>query len=209
MFERFLLEDRIAVLASSTGIGIYDFDFRAFFRCRGLWEATEQPFIARIGAFENYDTWYHSQVEEGWIPLHTPQEHRLCSQLQEWYPLISNLTPRSRVYHCKPTPEQIEEEFGWPVFVKGVRQTSRHQRRLSIIRSAKDFSEAMEQYEADPILQWQPIVVREYIPLRVVEDVVPDRIPSSFEFRTFWSLLVARANVRLVARRTQHSLKSD
>jgi hypothetical protein len=29
-------------------------------------------------------------------------------------------------------------------------------------------------------------VCREYVPLRHVEDPYPDRIPSSFEFRTFW-----------------------
>lgn len=46
--------------------------------------------------------------------------------------------------------------------------------------------QAMQAYESDSILQWQPVVVREYVPLRHVEDVDPSRIPSSFEFRTFW-----------------------
>jgi hypothetical protein len=44
----------------------------------------------------------------------------------------------------------------------------------------------MEVYRKDPILRWQRVVCREFIPLRPVEDPAPDRIPSSFEFRTFW-----------------------
>ncbi|MCE9673348.1 ATP-grasp domain-containing protein [Myxococcus stipitatus] len=38
----------------------------------------------------------------------------------------------------------------------------------------------------DPILHWQRVVCRELRPLRRVEEGAPDRIPSSFEFRTFW-----------------------
>jgi hypothetical protein len=44
----------------------------------------------------------------------------------------------------------------------------------------------MQMYEHDPILRWQPVVCRELVNLRPVEDPMPDRIPSSFEFRTFW-----------------------
>ena len=44
----------------------------------------------------------------------------------------------------------------------------------------------MRAYRHDPILQWQGIVCREYVPLRPVGDAKHNRIPSSFEFRTFW-----------------------
>lgn len=76
--------------------------------------------------------------------------------------------------------------LGWPVFVKGARRTSRHRRSLSIIDGPAAFSAAMAAYRDDPILRWQRLVCREFVPLRPVEDPNPDRIPSSFEYRTFW-----------------------
>ena len=181
------LEDRLLVQTQQTGITIYDFDFRAFLPCRSLWGTPpELPLVARIGAFDDYATWYDHQQQQGFMPIHMPDDHARCSQLSHWYPLIEEFTPRSRVYETQPTVEQIESEFDWPVFVKGVRQTSRHQRKLSIVSSAAEFTQVMRDYERDPILHWQPVVVREYVPLRLVEDAAPDRIPSSFEFRTFW-----------------------
>ncbi len=49
------------------------------------------------------------------------------------------------------------------------------------------FEQAMQVYRFDPILQWQGIVCREYVSLRRAGEIaVEDRIPSSFEFRTFW-----------------------
>jgi len=72
--------------------------------------------------------------------------------------------------------------------MKGARQTSRHQRRLSIISSEHDFLRAIEEYGRDPILAWQDIVCREFVPLRPVADSEqdPSRMPISYEFRTFW-----------------------
>ena len=83
--------------------------------------------------------------------------------------------------------EQIATEFGWPVFVKGVRQTSGHRKSLSIIEGPDMFEQAMQVYRFDPILQWQGIVLAGTFRYAVLGEIaVEDRIPSSFEFRTFW-----------------------
>jgi ATP-grasp domain, R2K clade family 3 len=39
---------------------------------------------------------------------------------------------------------------------------------------------------ADPILHWQQLVVREFVPLRPIAADMGEKIPASFEFRTFW-----------------------
>ncbi len=71
--------------------------------------------------------------------------------------------------------------------MKGGRQTSRHKKSLAIIDGAEAYARALEAYARDPILCWQDLVCRRFVPLRPVEEAaVPDRIPSSFEFRTFW-----------------------
>lgn len=185
--ENLIVEDQIIIQTQRTGIPIYDFDFRAFLSCRSILHPTvDRPLVARIGAFDDYPTWYAQQQQAGFRPIHSPDDHARCSTLSEWYPLIAEFTPRSRVFHSKPAVEQVEADFTWPVFVKGIRQTSRHRRQLAIIQSPAKFMEAMQAYESDAILHWQPMVVREYVPLRPVEDADPERIPSSFEFRTFW-----------------------
>jgi ATP-grasp domain-containing protein len=77
-------------------------------------------------------------------------------------------------------------ELGWPIFMKGTRQTSYHQRSLSIIENKEQFEQISAAYSKDPILRHQGVVCREFLQLRPVEDLFPGRIPSSFEFRTFW-----------------------
>ncbi|MEO1165708.1 MAG: ATP-grasp domain-containing protein [Chloroflexota bacterium] len=85
-----------------------------------------------------------------------------------------------------PSLETIIAEFDFPFFVKGARQTSKHQKSLSIIENADAFANLVQQYKNDPILHWQDVVVREYLPLRPIANDNSDSIPPSFEFRTFW-----------------------
>lgn len=182
------LDHTLWVLSKATGIPIYDFDFRSSFptRQRGWGNADEVTAVSRTGAFQDYAAEYAASMNAGIRLVNTPEEHLRASQLPGWYPLVEEMTPRSRWYAEIPTVAEIENEFTWPVFIKGVRQTSRHQRKLSIIESAADYQQAREHFQGDPILGWQFLVVREYLPLRLIEDPLADRIPSSFEFRTFW-----------------------
>jgi len=76
--------------------------------------------------------------------------------------------------------------LGWPLFVKVTRQTSHHRRSLSVIDGPEQFRRAMEAYGKDPVLRHQGVACREYVRLRLVEDADPGRLPSAFEFRTFW-----------------------
>lgn len=118
--------------------------------------------------------------------IHSPEQYKLASELTEWYPRIQEFSPRSVWFSEPPSPDVVEELFGWPVFVKGSRQTSRHKAHLSIIHSAEEFERVAELYRHNPILHWQPFVCREYIRLRPVDGDAGDKIPPSFEFRTFW-----------------------
>jgi hypothetical protein len=114
--------------------------------------------------------------------IHTPEQYKLASELTEWYPRIQEFTPRSVWFSEPPSPEVVEELFGWPVFVKGSRQTSRHNAQLSIIHSDEELERVAELYRHNPILHWQPFVCREYVRLRPVDGDAGDKIPPSFEF---------------------------
>jgi hypothetical protein len=87
-----------------------------------------------------------------------------------------------------PTLADVKAQFRWPIFMKGARQTSRHQRKLSIIESDEAFCEAIENFSRDPILAWQDVVCREFASLRRLNlsDEDTTKVPRSFEFRTFW-----------------------
>ncbi len=185
--ELILVDETLWMLRSETGLPAYDFAIDRFFPCRRLWRRPpDVEVVGRVGAFEDYAARYHELRAKGPRLVHTPEEHLRCSELPHWYPMLVDLTPRSIWFDEAPDARSVEETLGWPVFVKGSRQTSRHRRSISIINTPSDFDAVMASYRADPILRWQRVVCREFVPLRPVEDSVPDRIPSSFEFRTFW-----------------------
>jgi hypothetical protein len=182
-----LVEDTLWVLTAPVGVAAYDFRFDLGFACRRPWERPDRiTAVARVGAFTSYQDTYLSLGAEGIALVHSPEQHLRCSQLPHWYPLLEDLTPRSLWFEGEPDIAAITEHLGWPNFLKGARQTSRHRRRLSIVSGPEALREVLLEYQNDPILHWQPIVARQLIPLRPVEDPQPDRIPSSFEFRSFW-----------------------
>lgn len=182
-----LLDQSLPLLVKKTGVSIYDFAFEQYFPVQRL--ACSDPscsVIARIGAIADYPDRFHALEAEGTRLTHTPEEHERCSTLPGWYPLLLDLTPRSIWFDEPPEATDLGSLLGWPVFIKGARQTSRHQRSLCIIDGPESFSVAMEAWQRDPILRWQQVVCREFIPLRIIDDSDPTRLPVAFEYRTFW-----------------------
>jgi hypothetical protein len=183
----FLVDERLPILAAPTGIPIYDFDFRAFLACRHPFGAASvSNVVARIGAFDDYEAQYRALREEGIVLVHDPEQHAVASTLGGWYPRLADLTPRTICFDTPPSAREVEDAFGWPVFLKGARQTNRHRRATSIVRSKAEFDAAMGLWKDDPVLGWQAVACREYQSLRPVDDPDPERIPSSFEFRFFF-----------------------
>lgn len=185
--DLFRLEDSVWLWTRTIGVPIYDFAFDRFFACRrGPLPTTEVEVVARVGAFDDYAHTYAELLSQGLRLVNSPEQHLRATRLPRWYPLLEGLTPKSMWFSAPPEPEVIEAELGWPVFMKGERQTSRHKRSLSIIAGPQQLREALKSYAEDPRLCWQDIVCRRLAPLRPVEDPDPERIPSSFEFRSFW-----------------------
>lgn len=181
------MENKLWVITSPTDVPIYDFDFRQYFDCRTPYAIEgERPGVARTGAFEDYGAFFDEALAAGIRLLNSKKEQARTSSLPEWYPLISDYTPRSRWYAEIPSFDQIVDEFALPVFVKGARQTSRHRAEASIIRNRSDYERAMTIYRNDSVLHWQQFVCREFIPLRPVDGEPGAKVAPSFEFRTFW-----------------------
>ena len=185
--EFLLVEDTLWLATQTVGVSVYDFAFETFFSCRHpLYRPNRIQAVGRFGVTEKYKELYTALLSEGVELIHSPSQYALASELTQWYPLLSDLTPRSHWFATPPTAQEIEKHFTWPIFVKGSRQTSRHKAALSILRTRAQYAAAIKEYRSNPILHWQALVCREYIPLRKVPAPESDTIPASFEFRTFW-----------------------
>lgn len=192
-YDDFFNLGSLPLLIRQTGFPIYDFNFRDFFPCHSVLKAPKAPVLLRIGAIEDFPALRESLRSVGISLLFTEEEHNRCSMLENWYPLIKEYTPYSRVYSQFPETQELLQSFQFPVFIKGSRQTNRHQRDQCIIQNIKMYEDLKKEWINDNILHWQKIAVREYIPLQKVDDTsYPDMIPFSYEFRVFlWKNKIA------------------
>lgn len=181
------VEDALWVLTRPIGMARYDFPFEQFFACRHpIYRDRAVRAVARMGAATDYAKQYQALLAENIELIHSPAEYERTSNLPTWYPLLEDLTPRSVWFNQRPSAADVEAVFRWPVFVKGERQTSRHQRKFAILDGRDAFEHAMEAWSADPLRWWQQVVCREFVSLRLVGEQSNLTLPRSFEFRTFW-----------------------
>lgn len=186
-----LVEDTLWVLTAPVGLPVYDFAFDLFLSSRRPWDRPPTvEVVSRTGAVQDYEGTFAQLREQGLVLIHTPQQYARCSLLSGWQPLLADLTPASLLFPAGPDPDEViarvEAELGWPVFLKGDRQTHRHKRSLSIIADPDHLRRALAGYAADPVLAWQDVVCRRFVPLRPVAFDTGGRVPASFEFRTWW-----------------------
>ena len=187
-----LVEDCLHLWTVPTGLPAYDFAFERLLACRHPWRPDpEIPVLLRAGPLEPPDAGLPdpqvAAVEAlGLRLLHDTEARRRASLLSGWYPHLAGLTPES-LWGPDLTPERVGDVLGWPVFVKGERQTSRHQRRLHIVPDAASWVSVMAAWQHDPILCWQRPVARRLLRLRPVPAATTDpaRLPASFEWRVF------------------------
>lgn len=182
----FQLESAIWIAERKTNVPAYDFNFEHLFRIARPRRESEVEIIARIGAIAEYDKLYDQFLELDLRLVHSPEMHHKASELAHWYPEISAFTPKSKVYETFPSPEIISRDFEYPVFIKGNRQTAKHNPDLAIARNAEDVQRISRAYRKNPILHWQKIVVREFVSLEPLPRSAHDKVQLSFEFRTFW-----------------------
>lgn len=182
----FNLENTIWLAHKPLNIPAYDFKFEPLFETSRPRITETVATIARIGAIEDYTLLYNTFLNYGFQLINSPEQHRLASELEYWYPLIKDLTPKSKVYAEFPSLAVFEKDFSFPVFIKGNRQTAKHNPTLAIAKNAKDFIRIKEAYKNDPILHWQKVVFRTFETLQPMNFEAEDKVQISFEFRTFW-----------------------
>ncbi|MEN6626181.1 MAG: ATP-grasp domain-containing protein [Candidatus Sumerlaeia bacterium] len=181
------LENRLLVSAATIGVPVYDFDFALYFTCTHPYEPNPgERCVLRTGQIQDYEKTYNDYASNNLRLVNTPADYKMASELEAWYPLISDMTPRTHLFDQLPTAEQIEAEFEWPIFLKGSRQTNRHIAELSVVQNREQYERVADAYRAHPILNWQKPAVREFVPLMPVEGEIPGVIKPSVEYRSFW-----------------------
>lgn len=180
------IESAVWVANKRINVPAYDFEFEPLFQVGRSRIEDNVTVVGRIGALMNYSKMYEVFSKHGFDLINTPEQHLLASELEQWYPIIKELTPKSMVYESFPTLKKLYQEFDFPVFIKGNRQTSKHSSNLSIAKTESEFQKIKEGYRNDPILHWQKVVLREFIDLKPLEYKANDKVQISHEFRTFW-----------------------
>lgn len=183
--DLFQLSPELSVATRRVHVGSYDFDFRKYFEVRSVFGQTNAQLILRIGAIHNYEQVYTYFAEMGLQVVNSIEEHNNVSLLPNWYPKIRDFTPRSMVFEQIPTYEVVKSHFEFPVFVKGERQTNKHQKALCIAENRSDFEKIAMSWATDPILNWQKMIVREFVDLMPIEAETEHEIKKSFEVRVF------------------------
>lgn len=186
-YDLILVNDAFWVIVRRTDNPAYDFSFESSFACRRPWDRPSSvTAIARVGAPSDYSGFSRLCQDHGISLVNADDQHLAGSELPKWYGAISDSTPKSRWFASPPSVAQIEQSIGWPVFVKGARQTSRHNPAKAIARNRAEYRQLAQRFQDDPILRWQQCVVRQFVALRPVPSKATAKIAPSFEFRTFW-----------------------
>lgn len=181
------IEGQFIVCSEPVGVAAYDFNFELHFDCDHPYRIEgEELCILRTGPIADYASTWQNCLADGLRLVNSPAEHDRASELEHWYPLIAGMTPRTLVFDSLPPADDIERHFVWPVFMKGSRQTSKHDPDLAIIRSRDHYDVATLAYQNDPILHWQKPVIREFVPLMPTPGRVAGKVPPSVEYRSFW-----------------------
>ncbi len=180
------LESTIWIANKVLNVPTYDFQFEPIFKTNRPRIQNDVIVTGRIGAIDDYENVYNKLLNYGYKLINNPNQHQLASELEFWYPILKEFTPKSKVYETFPSIEEFLEDFKFPIFIKGNRQTAKHNPELSVAKSINDFQRISIAYQNDPILNWQKIVIREFIELKPLKVSAIDKVQISFEFRTFW-----------------------
>lgn len=117
--------------------------------------------------------------------INSIKQHEMASLLPNWYPEIKEFTARSVWYETLPTAATILEDFAFPVFLKGERQTNRHRQNMSIANNQTELENILNYWKQDKVLGWQRLICRDFIQLEKIGERVGDKIQPSKEFRIF------------------------
>ncbi len=183
----FQLERSLWIAEVKLELTSYDFPFTNIMACSySRFGLDEVIAVGRFGAVGDYETLYSGLLDLGVRLIHSPEQHNRCAEFPLWYPSLEGLTPESWWFDCPPDAETAGRLAGWPLFLKGSRKTRRHEAKLSIIANEEEYRSAAQAFAEDEMLRSQQAIIRRFERLQSLDVEMGEKIPASYEFRTFW-----------------------
>lgn len=175
------------VLTRRFGVPTYDFDFETRLDCsHPIYLPEDARCIARVGLIADYAEVYARLSDQGLVLINSPEQSKRANDLSVWAPRLLELTPKSLIFQGDVDIERVEDELGYPLFVKTVQQTLGHRRDLAFVDDRASLLRSIAAYRGALTLRGQALAIRQRVPLRLLDDDVPEgRVPTAFEVRVF------------------------
>jgi len=141
--------------------------------------------IGFIPTFERYKAIYDAAIAKNAQLINTPEQHALATELDKFYPLISDLTPKSIMIESSNQLEHHMKELRFPVFVKGVAKSNKDKGWKAVTASNADELESILQETFENSYRTRgKVIIRELVKLKTVA-TDPKGFPIGREYRAF------------------------
>jgi hypothetical protein len=117
--------------------------------------------------------------------IHTPEQHAVATEFDKFYPLISDLTPKSITIESVNHLEQAMKELKFPVFVKGVAKSNKDKGWKAVTANNLGELRPIVQETFDNTFRTRgKVIIRELVKLKTVA-TDPNGFPIGREYRAF------------------------
>lgn len=151
------------------------------------WRGKQRPtvWLGLIPAPERYRALHAAALRQGLRLLNDPDEHERAMELDQAYPRLAGLTPRTAAAHSVDEAVAAAETVGYPLFVKGSVQSRKSKGwKACVAEDRAELEPLVATLLRSGALSRGKVVLRELVPLRHVRKTGLG-FPQGREFRYF------------------------
>lgn len=148
-------------------------------RVLGVWNG----FIPTV---ERYEAIYNAALQKNIQLVNTPHQHRTAMEFDKFYPLLSDLTPKSIIIEDESGLDKTSSEIGFPVFIKGAVKSDKEDGWNAVVAHDMDALRTITSrlFKRDYRTRGK-VIIRELVKLKEIA-VSPNGFPISREYRAFF-----------------------
>lgn len=141
--------------------------------------------VGFIPTFDRYKSIYDAAIAKNVQLINTPEQHTLATEFDKFYPLISDLTPKSIMIESVNQLEYSMKEVKFPVFVKGVAKSNKDKGWEAVTANNLNELESLIQQTFENSFRARgKVIIRELVKLKTVA-TDPNGFPIGREYRAF------------------------
>ena len=148
-------------------------------------EPTPAIWVGFIPTFKTYDELYKVAASRNIFLLNTPSEHQLAQEFDQYYPLLSDLTPKSTIVTQIKDCHTAVSELDFPLFVRGAVKSNKYQGwQACVAYDEAQLENLVEQVLLHSSRARGRVIVRQLAKLRH-KSKMPGDFPRGREYRVF------------------------